>query len=273
MRNPLLAGQSTRWPFAAYAPSVLGPWLGMIASAVLAVPAAVLPWRHWRRLSALPIEQAATVSGIVTAVTGLALGGRWFMAYAWSVADVSADAAVILTKRAIPLTRAQVGSFSALSIFAFILLTPLGWLATYLVVSGVWRAIAGWAEDPFGDPLLTGADAVLRRGWHGARASRARRAREREEGAEVPDRLYTGEWAGLPGADFVVVASRPKPDWTRGTFVITPDRWYTLGEPFEMRLAGRLRTVYPLTAQKTPEVLRKGVAYELPPLVRGLRGM
>ena len=98
------------------------------------------------------------------------------------------------------------------------------------------------------------------------RGRRAEAVRHRAEGPVVADRLYTGDWAGLEGVDFVVVASRRKPDWTRGTFVITSDKWYTLGDPFDLHLPQGLRTVYPLTEQKVMEVLRRGVAYELPPL-------
>jgi hypothetical protein len=82
--------------------------------------------------------------------------------------------------------------------------------------------------------------------------------------------LYEGSCANLPGVDYVVVSARRKPGWEAGAFVMTPDQWYTLGTPFEMRTPdGRLRTVYPLTAQTNNEVLRRGVHYELPPLRRG----
>jgi len=49
----------------------------------------------------------------------------------------------------------------------------------------------------------------------------------------VPDRLVTGPAAGIPDAELVVVASRQKPGWERGVFVITPDAWYRLGEPID----------------------------------------
>jgi hypothetical protein len=67
--------------------------------------------------------------------------------------------------------------------------------------------------------------------------------------------------------DYVVVAARRKPGWTKGTWVVTNDGWFTLGEPFDRPMPNGLRTVYPLTLQtSTLEVLRKGVSYELPPL-------
>ena len=65
----------------------------------------------------------------------------------------------------------------------------------------------------------------------------------------------------------MVVAARRKPGWVTGTWVITNDGWFTLGEPFDRPTPNGLRTVYPLTLQtSTLEVLRKGVSYELPPL-------
>jgi hypothetical protein len=64
----------------------------------------------------------------------------------------------------------------------------------------------------------------------------------------------------------VVIASRQKPGWTSGTFVITKDAWYRLGEPFEFRSPEGLRTAYTLTALQTTEVLRRGIRYDLPPL-------
>ena len=66
--------------------------------------------------------------------------------------------------------------------------------------------------------------------------------------------------------DFVIVAARRKAGWTAGTFVITDDGWFTLGQPFDRPTPNGIRTIYPLTMLQTLEVLRKGVAYQLPPL-------
>jgi hypothetical protein len=35
-------------------------------------------------------------------------------------------------------------------------------------------------------------------------------------------------------ADFVLVASRCKADWDQGTFVVRGEKWYVVGEPFNM---------------------------------------
>lgn len=85
------------------------------------------------------------------------------------------------------------------------------------------------------------------------------------DGTAVPDSLYPASWARLTNAD-VVVSSRRKPDWTRGTTIVAQDAWFTLAEPFELHTADGLRTVYPLTRQRDGDVVRHSVSYTLPPL-------
>ena len=46
--------------------------------------------------------------------------------------------------------------------------------------------------------------------------------------------------------------------------VFTADGCYRLGEPVEQTIAGRLRTLYPLTAHDDLEVIRRSVRYDLP---------
>lgn len=249
-------------------------FLAGLARAALAVPVAVLPRRHWDTLDSLPIPKAAPISGLLTMVGGLFVGGRGLVAYLNRAAEASIDATFDLAARqnrgeipaAVDVTTWDLQRLSIFSFVAFILFTPLGLFSLYLVFSGLLRSASGLFDQPMGDPLLTGVDGLVGRAILRHRARRAVLARRRAEGPEVPDRLYAGAWAGLEGVDYVVVASRRKPDWTRGTFVITSDKWYTLGEPFDLRLPQGLRTVYPLTGQTVPEVLRRGVPYELPPL-------
>jgi hypothetical protein len=149
---------------------------------------------------------------------------------------------------------------------SYVLLTPRGLFSLYLVFAGVIRAGAWLVGDAMGDPLLTLVDSgwrTLLRQRHAARTRQQRLALERDD---EPDRRYGGEWAGLAGVDFVIVSARRKPGWTKGTYVMTSDGWYVLGEPFDRPMANGLRTVYPLTEHRTLDVLRKGVTYELPPL-------
>lgn len=245
--------------------------------ALLAVVAALLPRRYWASLDLLPIRAMALLSGVATAAAGLVVGGRGFFSYATSAAEAASDLALRAALNQVagaapgqaPVTTLAPQLLSVASVVAFAVFTPLGWLSIYLVVSGVMRVAAVVTGDGVGDPLLTGLDDLARTLGRRRRLSAVRRRRSREEGPEVPDRLFTGEGAGLTGIDYAVVASRPKPDWTAGTIIMTSEGWFRLGEPFEVRLPFGLRTVYPLVRLDTTEVLRKAVRYDLPPLQRG----
>jgi hypothetical protein len=236
---------------------------------IAAILCGTLPRRRWSAFPSLPIERLAFVSGLVPLAIGFAYGVYHGLAFMQSASDALADAALKLKTDTIAVDPIRFAS--GLSPLVFLIATPQGWLSEYLVFSGFARALGAWFGDPLGDPILTGLDRL--QGWARGttRNAHLRHSREREEGAEVPDQLFTGEWADLPEVTFVVVASRRKPDWTKGTFVITDDKWYTLGEPFDVRLPQGLRTAYPLTEQKAFEVLRRGVRYELPPLRRAKR--
>jgi hypothetical protein len=151
--------------------------------------------------------------------------------------------------------------------FGYVFLTPRGLFSLYLTITGLLRAVACYVDEPFGDPILTGIDSVISGTRTSHRVKSERAARARLERADEPDRLHEGEWAGVPNATYVVVAARRKPGWTKGTWVITNDGWFTLGEPFDRPTPNGLRSIYPLTLQTTTsDVLRKGVSYELPPL-------
>ena len=242
------------------------------AARLIAIGAAMLPKRYWEQMPHLPIRNLALVSAIVTIVASAVIGLGGFLAYSERVGRETA-ALILKTAEAqlqgkLPmdpaLNVAPIG-VAALTPMAFIF-TPVGFLATYLALSGLVRAAASVVDEPFGDPVLTGVDAMIRRATASARDKRQRRARERAEGEDVADRLYPAEWASISDADFVVVSSRRKPGWEAGTFVITSDKWYLLGMPFDLRLPEGLRTIYPLKEHTINDVLRRGVPYELPPL-------
>jgi hypothetical protein len=46
--------------------------------------------------------------------------------------------------------------------------------------------------------------------------------------------------------------------------VLTADAAYRIGQPEERTIAGRLRTLYPLTEHKDFEAIRKSVYYDWP---------
>ncbi|HLA78274.1 MAG TPA: hypothetical protein VJU18_11895, partial [Vicinamibacteria bacterium] len=136
-------------------------------------------------------------------------------------------------------------------------------------LTGFLRLAAAYAEEPHGDPILSGLDHALRAASNRIRRDRWAELRQRLEGAEVPDLCLQGEAAGEPEASYVIIASRRKPGWEKGVFVVTTDTWYRLGEPCDRRYPGGLRTVYMLFEVAKAEVLRRSVYYELPRVSEG----
>jgi hypothetical protein len=243
---------------------------------LLAIPAGVLPKRLWRQLEPpLPIVRSAGASGIVTLVTGFFLAVGGFLSFATRSADLHNDWMLRNISIGCPGPSCSDHAYrvalvpygvSAVTLFAFLFFTPLGLFSMYLVLSGLIRALSAFVGDPRGDFLLSGAHWAAATSAASFRARRAQAAREELEGVEVPDVLGTGEWAGL-AADYVVIASRRKSeDWAAGAIILSKSGWYRLGNPLESDIDGHLRTLYPLTKLDVPEVVRRGIAYELPHL-------
>jgi hypothetical protein len=245
-----------------------------IAAFLGALAASMLPRRVWPRLpSAFPMGGGALAGGILTLFLGAAVGIPGFLHHAGLLSSELNDATlkVAAAQIASGMREGDPGEVKfntpglvALSIVTFLLMTPKGWATMYLMGSGAFRAIAATFDDPVGDPLLSAADAVLWRQRERSRVTRALEEREALEGPEIADRIVTGASAGLPGCDFVVVASRRKDGWERGVAVFTQETCYRLGDPVERTIAGRLRTLYPLTEHKDLEAVRRSVRYDLP---------
>ena len=241
-----------------------------------AIPTGVVPRRYWSGLDTLvPVSRAALASALATFALAAVIGIPAFFRHAEANASLATNLMLQATGwRAVPpgatapSEEVAVATWEAsyFSLFTFAFLTPIGLLTTYLALTGFVRAVSVAVDDARGDPMLTAIDAVVRRVWRAAGARHTRLARERLEGPEVPDRLVPGRVAGFPVADYVVVASRRKPGWESGVFVITSETWYKLGAPVERQTPGGLRMLYPLTELRVPEVLRRGVPYELPPV-------
>ncbi len=221
-----------------------------LLDAIAAVLAGTLPRRYWPALD-LPIAEKATFAGVSTLLAGCALGITGYFAYL---------ARVLESAFFVP------SPYMMAAYLGYLFFTPRGLFSLYLVGSGLARAVSGWIGEPFGDPILTAIDAVFHRARGAAATKASHRERLAAEGADEPDRRYAGAWAGLPEVDFVIIAARRKAEWTMGTFVITRDGWFTLGQPFDRTMPQGVRTIYPLTVLTTMDVMRKGVAYELPPL-------
>jgi hypothetical protein len=247
------------------------PLVRRVGLFVAAMLASLLPKRLWPGLpSSLSMTAAAFASGLATLFAGAAIGVRGFLAHAHQTASLAIDSQLtkVFTDPGAGYSQGMSQGFAGLAIFTFLLLTPLGWLTLYLVAGGGYRMGAAWFDDPFGDPILTAADAVLWRLAARRRLRIAREDREAREGPAVADRVVSSEAAGLPGCDFVVVSSRRKPGWERGVAVFTAEGCYRLGEPVEQTIAGRLRTLYPLTAHGDLEAIRRRVDYDLPAAVK-----
>lgn len=243
-------------------------WLELI----VALPFALLPKRYWQSID-LPVPNVAAWSSLLTMFAGFAIGIRGYFAFLVVLYSSSGASILEISKRQVagdlPEDAAVSGIPMALGILApitFALATPVGLLATYLVLSGFARVVGSYIGEPHGDPILTGIDSA----WHRLRTSQHSRSEQQTRAAlerrDEPDRRYDGEWAGLTGVNYVIVAARRKPGWTKGTWIITNDGWYKLGEPFDRPTPNGLRTIYPLTLETSLDVLRNGVSYELPAL-------
>lgn len=239
---------------------------------VLALPCALLPKRYWQSID-LPVANVAVASAFIVLLAGFAIGIPGYFLYLARLQGVEGlsllDIGRLQVEHQLPETANASGvpaAVYATAPLAFGFFSPLGLFCTYLVVSSWFRLAAAYVDETHGDPVLTLVDSTARRLFTRRQHHTARAAREKLEGADEPDRRYDAQWAGLTGVDFVIVASRRKPGWTKGTWVITPDGWYVLGEPFDRPMPNGLRTVYPLTLQNTLEPVRKSVQYELPPL-------
>ncbi len=244
----------------------------VVARHLMAVPVALLPRRLWPRWDGwLPMGRAAVLCSLLTFFAGFAVGIPAFLRYATRAgSDVSE--AMLTTATAVNTGKApsaaMPGSY-AVSMFAlpaFVLFTPLGWLSTYLFFTGLYRSLACATGEPEGDPLIGLAHHGLTTALHRRRQCNAAEVRAAQEGEDAPDVLLTGREGGAPEATYVVVSVRVKEGWDVGTFVMTEDAWYRLGDPFDRRFSDGLRRVYPLIVPGQAEAIRRQVPYVLPPL-------
>jgi hypothetical protein len=158
-------------------------------------------------------------------------------------------------------------ALSMLSWITFALGTPLGWLSTYLVVTGLVRCVAAGVDERRGDPIVGLVRGLASRIGQRRRQARAEAAFVALAGPEVADRLVPADRLGITGADLVVVASRPKPEWTPGTVLDCGDRWLRVGEAIHRSFPVGVRTLYPLADMPHSAVFRRVVPYVLPPPV------
>lgn len=234
--------------------------------AVLATLLANLPVRWWAPFEErLPLHQYAWAAGIATLLAGFAIGIPGYLAFLATAARGFNDVVSYDPNLADASKGWALGSLGI-----YLLMTPDGLLATYMTSSGLIRfASAFIVDDVRGDFILSGLDTAVRMLWGRTRASHWRRAREKLEGAEMPDRLVTGDQVGHPDLEFVLLAARRKPDWGSNSYLVSADGTaYRVGPAFDFAARAGLRTAYPLTQLRGGEAIRHSIAYELPPLWR-----
>lgn len=229
---------------------------------LLAILLGNLPVRYWDALEErFPVHRMAWLSGTLTMLGGIALGMTAFLSYAADVASRTNQAYIDAH-----------GDFGLLPgagmavLPMFLLTTPGGVLSLYLTGSGFLRAVGAFlADDPRGDFILTGIDAVLRGRVARTRAARRDADRQRREGAAVPDRLVRGDQIGRPDLALVLLASRAKTGWETGAYLVGADgAAHRIGDAFDVDSPAGLRMAYPLTPLTTLEPIRHAIPYELP---------
>jgi len=214
------------------------------------------------------------LAAIATLVAGFLVGGYGFLRFVRAAA--SANNAQMLeiaarqssgTMGGPDITGAAPVALTMLAPFAFVVGTPMGWVAAYLVATGLVRSVAAAVREPRGDPIVGLTRRVIVR-WRGRRReAKTEAAYAALAGPEVADRVVAAERFGIAGAALVVVASRPKPDWTPGTVLDCGERWLAVGDAVHRSLPVGLRTLYPLVDMPSSAVFRRVLRYELPPLV------
>ncbi|MEO8360005.1 MAG: hypothetical protein ABI672_08250 [Vicinamibacteria bacterium] len=228
----------------------------------------LLPSRYWNDM-----RKGAYLSIMLTAALGVRIGYAGFIE---RVQQGAQEGAALALKLGAPGGASGGGGLSqtdavraalvgnALTPLAFFLFTPLGWLADYLLISAVFRAFTLAVDKPWGDPLLTTIDHVVR-GKHADRvASKEATERELAEGPEVPDQILECKKFAGKEADYVIVASRRKDGWRLATTVLTNSVRLRIGDPLEKTLDGRLRICYPLKVIRDLQVDRRIVHYAWP---------
>lgn len=229
---------------------------------LMAILLANLPVRYWAAMEQrFPVHRAAWLSGLAVMLGGLALGAFEYIAFLREAAD-----GMHQTLMGAQSDFVQTPAWALLSLVAFLFMTPQGVLSLYLAASGFLRAAAAFvADDPRGDFVLTAVDSGVRRLAGGRRASRARAKREALEGPAVPDRLVRGEQIARPDLALVLLASRARPGWAPGAYLVGADgAAHRLDAAFDVEMPAGLRTAYPLTPLTTLEPIRHAIPYELP---------
>jgi hypothetical protein len=236
------------------------------------VVVATLPRRLWNDWEGrVPVRAAALPAALLPAFLAFAIGIPAFLHFATGMGSTIGDAVIEAGHEANAGKKPEEAGAHILfgmmfALPAFLFATPLGWTCLYLGVSGTVRLLSWAADDPRGDPLIAWADATARE-WHGRRRRRrTQSARRAREGEETPDLLIRGRALGLSDAVYALVASRLKPGWDPGVFLVTREGRLRVGARLDRQFPEGLRAVYPLGEVAAVEVTRRGIDYSLPAL-------
>jgi hypothetical protein len=251
----------------------IGDMLTIVGRAVAATAACFLPRKVWVSWSdRLPVFQMAGISAVLQLMFGFVLGTMGYLQFAQDTASRNNAMLLEIADRQsqgtvssdVGVSTAMGTSLMVLAALTFMFGTARGLLATYLTATGLFRLISSFVGDPRGDPLLTLFHSLFGSTAEKVEVRAAVRQRRRLEGAEVPDQVVPGDAAGMPRADLVVIASRPKEEWDPGTVIETRLGWFRLGDPEDRETPDGLRTFYPLREVGQAEVFRRVVRYAMP---------
>jgi hypothetical protein len=233
---------------------------------------ATLPRRIWNDWEGrVPVRACGAPAALLPVFLAFAIGIPAFLAFAQGMGSTVGGAIIEAGYQANAGKKpAEAGTYTWFGMMfalpAFLFATPTGLLCLYLGGSGAVRLLAWAADDARGDFLLTGLDALVRGGSARARDRRAEATRLAREGKETPDLLIRGRDMGVENAVYLVVASRVKPGWDPGVFLLTQEGRLRVGPRLDRQFPEGLRAVYPLGEVAALEITRRGLDYTLPAL-------
>ena len=211
------------------------------------------------------------VSIFLTAALGVRIGYAGFYEHARVAGEESARLALRLAApgggvEGIDQTTAVAAALQGgvLVPFAFFLFTPVGWIADYLFISAVYRAITLAVDHPKGDPILTLIDHMVHDLVGRCTSLLEAVGSTRIGGLLGGDQILACRAFAGNEADFVVVAGRCKRGWTAGTTVVAQSIRLRVGEPREVVVEGWRRTCYPMKVIRDVQVDRRIVKYRWP---------
>jgi hypothetical protein len=244
---------------------VLVAVLAAITQLIVGLIASFLPARYWNSLNAHGIPTFPVLSPLVTVCAAVMIGlPVWFRYvvvsahHAQRLAAVGASQLPRPPEQEVILAAAQTISLVTAVSFLF---TPAGFTLSYLVGSGALRLLATYSGDPSGDPMMSSMDWVTRRFARFLSGLSSRISLRATFGCNQTDEVVPASRLGFTHADVIVIASRPKREWTAGTIIFREQCYYVVLDPVEKIIGRRRRVVYPLKRQHGFDIVRRALRY------------